>query len=130
MPIKIEKHARLNRSPEDGIRILVTRWWPRGLKKENVDEWHKELAPSEDLLNALREADAKYDLLDQEALDPVTLWEWFTERYEVEMQEPEAFASIMRLRDRHNSDEVITLLCACHRSEDCHRSILGKLIAG
>jgi uncharacterized protein YeaO (DUF488 family) len=36
---------------EDGKRILVERLWPRGLKKEDakVDEWLKDIAPSNDL---------------------------------------------------------------------------------
>lgn len=36
---------------EDGIRILVDRIWPRGLKKEDIklDEWVKEVAPSTEL---------------------------------------------------------------------------------
>ncbi len=35
-------------APEDGIRILVDRIWPRGLRKEQarVDLWLKEVAPS------------------------------------------------------------------------------------
>lgn len=38
--------------PEDGLRVLVDRLWPRGLKKDEVREdlWLKEIAPS----NALR----------------------------------------------------------------------------
>ena len=36
---------------EDGLRILVDRLWPRGLKKEKarVDGWWKEVAPSDTL---------------------------------------------------------------------------------
>lgn len=35
----------------EGIRILIDRLWPRGLKKEdaNIDYWFKEVAPSSDL---------------------------------------------------------------------------------
>lgn len=34
-----------------GVRILVDRIWPRGVKKEdlNLDEWLKEVAPSDQL---------------------------------------------------------------------------------
>lgn len=36
---------------DDGVRILVDRLWPRGMKKDGVDydEWFKNLAPSTDL---------------------------------------------------------------------------------
>lgn len=35
-------------SPEDGVRILVDRLWPRGVSKEqaSIDEWMKDIAPS------------------------------------------------------------------------------------
>lgn len=36
---------------DDGKRILIDRLWPRGLKKEDarIDEWIKEIAPSNEL---------------------------------------------------------------------------------
>ncbi|AFZ69871.1 hypothetical protein Calag_0081 [Caldisphaera lagunensis DSM 15908] len=36
---------------EDGLRILVERLWPRGIKKEEkkIDLWLKEIAPSNEL---------------------------------------------------------------------------------
>lgn len=35
----------------DGVRILVDRLWPRGIKKEEarIDEWLKDIAPSDSL---------------------------------------------------------------------------------
>jgi len=38
-------------SPEDGRRVLVDRLWPRGLSrtKARIDEWAKDLAPSDQL---------------------------------------------------------------------------------
>jgi uncharacterized protein YeaO (DUF488 family) len=38
-------------SREDGYRLLVDRLWPRGVSKQRakLDEWNKELAPSETL---------------------------------------------------------------------------------
>lgn len=49
-------HLRLKRAyepamPEDGIRILIDRLWPRGLRKADaaLDEWMKEIAPSTEL---------------------------------------------------------------------------------
>ena len=36
---------------DDGKRILVDRLWPRGIKKEkaHIDEWLKEISPSNEL---------------------------------------------------------------------------------
>lgn len=50
------KHLRLKRvyepaAPDDGVRVLVDRLWPRGLTKEKaaVDHWMKDVAPSSEL---------------------------------------------------------------------------------
>jgi uncharacterized protein YeaO (DUF488 family) len=39
----------------DGIRILITRYWPRGIKKGHFDKWYKELSPSRDLLKRYKD---------------------------------------------------------------------------
>ncbi len=38
-------------APQDGVRVLVDRLWPRGLSKEKagVNHWMKDSAPSADL---------------------------------------------------------------------------------
>jgi uncharacterized protein YeaO (DUF488 family) len=38
-------------APDDGKRILIDRLWPRGMKKEeaHIDEWLKEISPSNEL---------------------------------------------------------------------------------
>jgi uncharacterized protein YeaO (DUF488 family) len=40
---------------DDGVRILVDRLWPRGLRKDDVhfDQWRKDLAPTTPLRQAL-----------------------------------------------------------------------------
>lgn len=45
------KRAYDKPSPDDGLRILVDRLWPRGIKKEVLllDEWMKEVSPSPEL---------------------------------------------------------------------------------
>ena len=45
------KRAYEARAQSDGIRVLVDRLWPRGLRKEEaaLDEWMKDIAPSNEL---------------------------------------------------------------------------------
>ncbi len=45
------KRAYVEASPDDGLRILVERLWPRGVskKKARIDLWLKDLAPSTEL---------------------------------------------------------------------------------
>jgi uncharacterized protein YeaO (DUF488 family) len=42
------KRAYQPPAPEDGVRILVERLWPRGLTKEQaaIDHWVKDIAPT------------------------------------------------------------------------------------
>jgi uncharacterized protein YeaO (DUF488 family) len=45
------KRAYLAPSPDDGVRVLVDRLWPRGVRKSDaaIDRWAKDVAPSTDL---------------------------------------------------------------------------------
>ena len=45
------KRAREKPEPEDGVRYLVDRLWPRGVSKANLklDGWLKDVAPSDGL---------------------------------------------------------------------------------
>jgi uncharacterized protein YeaO (DUF488 family) len=45
------KRAYDDPSPQDGVRILIDRLWPRGLSKAKlkIDAWPRELTPSTDL---------------------------------------------------------------------------------
>ena len=38
-------------SPEDGVRVLIDRLWPRGVRKADaaVERWMKDIAPSAEL---------------------------------------------------------------------------------
>ena len=76
MSIRI-KRAYEEPSRSDGLRVLVDRLWPRGLKKEDaaIDQWRKELAPSDGLRRWFKH-------------DPKR-WEEFRRRYLVELEERE-----------------------------------------
>ncbi|MBI3433037.1 MAG: DUF488 family protein [Hydrogenophilales bacterium] len=68
-------------SPDDGMRILVDRLWPRGLAREkaHIDLWLKDLAPSTALRKWFDHDPAK--------------WEEFKRRYLLELQQrPDALA--------------------------------------
>ena len=50
-------------SKDDGKRILIDRLWPRGLKKEDaqIDEWIKDIAPSNQLRKWFNHDPKKWD---------------------------------------------------------------------
>ena len=124
MPVLTAKHVRLYRTPEDGTRLLVMRYWPRGVRKDHVDEWVRDLAPSPALLAEYKERMADLGLRSVTEAH----WTWFTSAYRGEMSVVSELIS--ELRVRHAGGEVITLLCVCHDHRQCHRSLLAELILG
>lgn len=73
------RQARLRSpSPEDGMRILVDRQWPRGLSKEKaqIDLWLRELAPCADLRKWFSHEPDK--------------WDEFRQRYQQELRQQPA----------------------------------------
>jgi len=97
-------HAKLKRAYEtpgsdDGIRVLIDRLWPRGVKKADaaIDEWMKEIAPSTEL--------RKWFGHDPER------WPEFRRRYRSEIrQHPEEFDRLRTLA-QHG---CITLVYSAH----------------
>jgi uncharacterized protein YeaO (DUF488 family) len=52
MPIDVHvKRIYDEAGPDDGYRVLIDHVWPRGVSRERarLDEWARELAPSDDL---------------------------------------------------------------------------------
>ena len=50
-------------SPSDGVRVLVDRLWPRGLKKEDaaLDRWERDVAPSNELRKEFGHDHSRWD---------------------------------------------------------------------
>ena len=98
----------------DGRRILATQYWPRGIARESVDEYVRNLAPSRDLLHAYRNGDLS--------------WPEYSRQYLEQMQGEGQQAEIHRLAKLARSANV-TVLCVCPDESICHRSLLRELIA-
>jgi uncharacterized protein YeaO (DUF488 family) len=94
---------------DDGDRVLIMRLWPRGIRKERVSVWLKELGPVPALL--------------REFLDDKISWAQYVPRYLAGLERPEAQAAIAEVRRRADAGRV-TLLCGCADEEHCHRSLL------
>ena len=93
----------------DGHRVLIMRLWPRGIRKERVSVWLKELGPVPELLRAY--------------LDKALTWEQYVPRYLAGLERPEAQAALAEVR-RRADDGRVTLLCGCPDETRCHRSLL------
>ena len=118
MPIRTKRWDDLV-EPDDGFRLLVCRYRPRGLAKadETWDAWEPALGPSV----ALHAAAYGKGVLQ-------IPWATYRVKYLTEMrQQRERIAELAR---RVAGGESITLLCssACDRESRCHRSLLKELI--
>lgn len=113
---------------QDGLRLYVTRYWPRGHGREECDEWLPNLAPSEKLLRAFQSGQIT--------------WPDFQKRYRNEMLKGLADETganprmknvgqkyVIRLLKRLAEQQTVTLICSCPPEEaQCHRHVLKKLI--
>ena len=98
---------------QDGIRILVDRLWPRGIKKEDakIDLWPKAITPS----NELR----KWYCHDEKN------WPKFERRYQAEIRlQPEILDELKQLAKQ----EKITLLTASKHEQYNHVIVLKALL--
>lgn len=89
-------------SPDDGLRILVDRIWPRGLRKADaaLDHWIKDVAPSTELRKWFGHKPER--------------WAEFRKRYFHELDgNPLAVAELKKLL--HGN--AVTLLYAAHDTE-------------
>ncbi len=87
------------------------RLWPRGVRKEAVEAWEKELGPSAALLRAYRAGRIG--------------WAEFARRYRAEVRgKAELLESVRKLSRRR----TVTLLCGCEDESRCHRGLLKKLL--
>ena len=93
------KRAYETPSTEDGIRVLVDRLWPRGVKRSDaaIDHWFRDLSPSTELRKWFGH-------------DP-DRWEEFRRRFAVELRQHADQLNGLRDLAHHGK---ITLIYAAH----------------
>ncbi|MGC3973544.1 MAG: DUF488 family protein [Nitrospira sp.] len=103
--------------PQDGIRILVNRVWPRGCTKERakLDGWRKEVAPSAALRTWFGHDPGK--------------WTEFRLRYLAELRQPEQRRALKELVALARS-QALTLLFGASDVKHNQAVVLKELIDG
>ncbi len=98
----------------DGRRVLVDRLWPRGMSKDEakVDEWLKEIAPSDELRTWFGHDPAK--------------WAEFRTRYREELKGHGELLDRLRAEARK---ETVTLLFAAKDEEHNNAVALKEILA-
>ncbi|MFH8976946.1 DUF488 domain-containing protein [Streptomyces sp. NPDC017890] len=101
--------------PDDGVRVLVDRLWPRGVAKDaaHVDEWPKGLTPSAELRRWYHAGEGSY--------------EEFARRYEAELAAPDAAELLDHVRELAREGDV-TLLTASRSPGESHAAVLLRLL--
>ena len=106
------KRAYGPRERGDGIRVLVDRLWPRGLRKDaaHFDQWRKDLSPSTELRRF-------YDHRPERFAE-------FTKRYRAELRRTAAAAAAKELIDLTRRRPV-TLITASRDLEHSEAAVLA-----
>jgi 5-formyltetrahydrofolate cyclo-ligase len=99
---------------EDGIRILVDRFWPEGLSRERMalDGWEKEIAPSEKLYRWFVSDPGEYDL--------------FSARYRSELSGNPAAAAFLHRVETELDHGNVTLVHTAEDGQHCNAAVLEK----
>lgn len=97
---------------DDGLRVLVDRLWPRGVKKDKIDVWLKEIAPSPELRKWFHHEPRKF-------AD-------FSKAYRAELAKNSAVDELRKLARKH---KTITLLYAAKDTENNHAAVLKRTLA-
>ena len=100
---------------EDGVRLLVERLWPRGMKKGELrmDAWVRDVAPSAPLRQWF-------------AHDPAR-WSQFRRRYFAELaRQPEAWKPILQAAQRGNVTLLYSARDEKHNNALALKDYLGK----
>jgi len=110
------------RAKGEGLRLGTVRRPPRGVPKAEFasrdfyDVWLPEVAPSERLVKAARQAADRPDA-----------WRSFVRRYQSEMKRPEA-SHILDLLAALSHITHLSVGCYCADETRCHRSVLRSLL--
>lgn len=100
----------------DGARVLVDRLWPRGVRKEAVHTWLKELAPSDELRRWFHARPQRWDV--------------FRKRYLKELSRPLASGALEELYRLAETRSKLTLLFASRNVEHNNAVVLKDLLEG
>ena len=98
----------------DGIRVLITRFYPRGVRKTHFDRWARELAPSAELLRRYK--------------NHAISWEEFVVSFKLEMRESDDSLQAIRELNSRSGHSRVTLLCYEPECTPCHRHLLRRII--
>jgi uncharacterized protein YeaO (DUF488 family) len=115
-------------SSRDGLRLFVTRYWPRGHRREECDEWIPSLAPSETLLHQFQRGEIDWKQFEREYKNEM-LKGYGDESGRNERMRNSGQRYSLRLLNAFAKNQTVTVICTCASGEKrCHRHLLKKLL--
>jgi uncharacterized protein YeaO (DUF488 family) len=113
----------------DGLRLFVTRYWPRGHRRDECDEWIPSLAPSETLLHRFQRGESDWKKFEREYRGEM-LKGYCDESGHNDNMRNSGQKYFLKLLRKIAEKKTITLLCTCPPDAvHCHRLILCELLS-
>jgi uncharacterized protein YeaO (DUF488 family) len=109
--IRIDKSVYAPPEKSDGRRVLVMTLWPRGVSKDRVDVWMKELGTPKDIIRRYKSGKMT--------------WAEYSGAYRRSLKGKEGLLRQLAAESRKGT---ITLLCTEKDPGACHRSLLKAAI--
>jgi uncharacterized protein YeaO (DUF488 family) len=99
---------------DDGYRVLITRFYPRGVQKTHFDQWVMSLSPQPDLLFGYKDGKINWD----------SFKHLFISQLKSDIESLEAIHALYDWSRTHD----VTLLCFEKSGKPCHRHIVRDVI--
>ncbi len=99
---------------EQGFRVLVTRKWPRGLDRKEIDRWVKDLGGTPDLLKEFRRSKIPFAS--------------FEARYRAETSDPGRRELVLDLQRREQKHKTLVIVCDGENEQTAVRTVLKGIL--
>ncbi|MHB8568104.1 MAG: DUF488 domain-containing protein [Nitrososphaerales archaeon] len=113
MPVKT-KSIYEKREDSDGIRVLVSRFYPRGVKRSHFDSWIRDASPEANLLKDYR--------------NKLINWRVFSTKFRRQLKSSQSSKEAIERIAKWSKSETVTLLCYEKEGEKCHRHIVKSIV--
>lgn len=99
---------------DEGFRVLVTRKWPRGLDRKEIDLWAKDLGGTPELLKEFRRGKISFPS--------------FEGRYRAETSDPGRRELVLDLQRREQKHKTLVLVCDGEDETTSVRAVLKGVL--
>jgi len=99
---------------KDGFRVLITQYYPRGIKKSHFDQWIRGLSPDPKLVKPYKSGKISWNQLEK--------------KFRIQINSNYQCKEMIQTLAHISAIENVTLLCYEKKGEPCHRYLIAELI--